>query len=82
MCIEGPKIDVPTLGGALSLAPPSLPPINVGLDVCCKHVQVELPAIAPFPPGVFNVGAALALNAALKTVNEFLDKLPPDCPLE
>lgn len=83
MCIKGPSITPPTLGGALSIAPPSLPSFSGSIDICCKSVAYSTP---PLPPilgaGIFSPAVAAVLNSAITTINTYLAALSVDCPLE
>lgn len=83
MCLKGPTVTPPTLGGGLSIAPPSLGTFSGSIDLCCKIVPYSTP---PLPPilvsGVFNPAVAAALKSAIGTINTYLSALTVDCPLE
>lgn len=83
MCIQAPTVPSPSLGGGLSIAPPTLPTFSGNVGLCCKTVPYSTPPLPlPFPPGTFNPAFALALNTALATVQAYLDELTPNCPRE
>lgn len=82
-CIPLPVPTLPTLPSPFSIAPPALPPISVALTACCKLsviASVSLPA--PFPSAVLTPAVILTINAALATVQTYLDALPLPCPRE
>lgn len=84
MCIASPQLPYPELGFGLSLEPPAIDSFSGDLNLCCKHVAFATPPlVVPLPPFTLSggvVGAAIKL--AISQVQDFLDSLPPDCPLE
>jgi hypothetical protein len=84
MCIEAPTLAPPTLGLGLSLAPPALPAFSGDLGLCCKTVPYSVPALPlPLPVGALTApGVQASLNAAFDAINQYLNAIPPDCPLE
>lgn len=83
MCLKVTLPAPPSLGGGLSIAPPSLPAFSGSLDVCCKSIPWATPTyVPPFTAAVFNPAVALALSAAIGLVQDYINGLLPDCPLE
>lgn len=72
----------PALPDGISLAPP-LPTPEFDPELCCKLLPFEIPAlpVSP-PPGVWNSGAAAALDPILAAVQEVLDAASFNCPKE
>jgi hypothetical protein len=82
MCLEAPALPIPELGLGLTIAPPTLPGFSGNVDLCCKQLPFNIPAKPlPLPPGTMSVAGTL-ITTALAAVNEYLDSLPPKCPLE
>jgi hypothetical protein len=80
-----PNLTLPTLPslGGLSISPPTLPSFSGNLSLCCKEVPWATPTFPPvMPPLIFNAGVAVALGAALDTVQAYLDEIPRPCSLE
>lgn len=69
-----------------SLAPPSLPAVNVGVDLCCKIDLQIIPPVIPLGPLLITSPTATAvimgINAAMIAVKKYIDALPLSCPLE
>lgn len=83
MCIAAPTITPPTLGGGLSIAPPSLPSFSGSVDLCCKRLPFNIPLPpVPLPPLVMNGAVTTIFAAAFATIQTYLDALSVDCPLE
>lgn len=82
-CLEIPIPTLPVLGLGLSIEPPALPSFSGSIDLCCKILQfnIVLPPI-PLPPLVFNASTAALMSAATQAIQEFIDQIPLDCPLE
>ncbi len=81
-CVKIPIPTIPTLGLGLSLAPPALPPLSLDANICCKLFDVSIPSI-PLPIDPILIAAALpALDGVLAAIQEYIDLLPLDCPLE
>lgn len=75
---------IPPLG-PIGLPSFSLPPLNVGINLCCKFNFSAFLPIPPLPP-IPIVGAILAeINAFIALIDEvldFLDQLALSCPLD
>jgi hypothetical protein len=70
----------------LVLTPPTLPPIDLSIDLCCRFdLSIPLPII-PLGPLVLAVpgypAIMLALNAVLDEVTSVIAALPLSCPFE
>jgi hypothetical protein len=83
-CID--ILDFPALPpiSPFTIAPPSLPAVDLTIDFCCRlNLFTFTPAL---PLGVLIVaipGASaviLAINASLEVIDEYLDAIPPVCP--
>lgn len=82
-CIPLEVPTIPPLGFGLSIEPPALPPFSGDLKLCCKLLQFNIPPIPiPLPPLVFNAAVSTVLNTYLQVVQDWLDALPLDCPVE
>lgn len=83
-CVDLPIPTLPVLGLGLSLEPPSTPPIDFDLNLCCKIASIHIPPIPlPLPPLVVNLSTAALVDAAMAAIEEFLNQIPlPDCPKE
>lgn len=80
-CIPPPPLPLPELPAPLTIEPPSVDPPDVDADLCCKIIDLPIPPIVvPLPPGVINPAVVGVLRQNLKTIQAFLDKLPPSCP--
>ena len=79
-CIPIPSVVVPTLPSPLSIAPPGLPGLTTP-GLCCNLIEpVDLIPPLTLPPAVLTSAVLIAINAALHTVQDFIDHLPPRCP--
>lgn len=70
----------------ITLNPPTLPPIDLSVDLCC-HFNLSIPLpIIPLGPLVLAVPGStavfLAVNAALDQITSVLAALPTSCPFE
>lgn len=81
-CLPIPDVPIPTLPVPLTIEA-TLPPFDFDPELCCK--------ILPFPLGVppIGLGATLlnpavnvAIASAVKSIQDYIDKLPHDCPKE
>lgn len=70
----------------LVLTPPTLPTIDLSVDLCCRfELTIPLPIIPLGPlviavPGISAV--ILGINQAITQVNSVIAKLPLSCPFE
>lgn len=82
-CIPLPAVTPPVLPAPFSIAPPAPPAISVALTACCKlSVIPPLTIPIPIPPLVLNPAVIATINAALQTVDAYLDALALPCPRE
>jgi hypothetical protein len=81
-CLPIPSIPVPELPAPLTIAP-SFPGQSFDPELCCK--VLDLPLTIP-PIGILATLLNPAVNTvianAIKSVQDYLDKLPHDCPKE
>lgn len=83
MCLQGPQLTPPTLGGGLSIEPVSLGTFSGDADLCCKRLSFNLPLPPiPLPPLAVNGSVTALIAAAFKTVQTYIDAVAVDCPLE
>ncbi len=82
-CTPLPAVELPELPAGISLTPPAPPGIEFDPELCCKLLPFPLatPPIV-FPPGTINSAVLAALNAALQSVQDYLDAIPFRCPRE
>lgn len=89
-CIKAPKLPITTLPSPLKLQLPkiALPSLQVGVNLCCQ-ITIPIPnpfdfiPLPPMPPGpVINIAILQVLAEAEAAINEYLDALQIDCPLE
>lgn len=81
-CVPIPDIPVPTLPAGISLTP-TLPSFDFDENLCCKILQLELkPPPIPIPPLLLNPGVNAAIASTVKGVQDYIDRLPHDCPKE
>lgn len=71
-----PPLPDPGLLEPFTINPPT-PPIIPGIGLCCK-IDLPIPPIPwpPIPPLVLNSGLIAQLNAALKTVRDYIALIP------
>ena len=82
-CIDLPAPTIPVLGFGLSLEPPSTPPIDFDLTLCCKIAAIHIPAFPlPLPPFTVNASTQAITDAVMDAIQQFLDALPLECPKE
>lgn len=76
-------LEFPTLPSPLSLTPPSPPPINVSLQLCCKKpiLAASTPPV-PFAAAILNPTVIAIINAQLALAEAYIDNLPIKCPRE
>jgi len=81
-CVPIPDVPLPTLPVPLTIAP-TFPTESFDPELCCKILAFPLttPPI-PLPSGVFNPALCALIANTLKTVQDYLDRIPHDCPKE
>lgn len=81
-CLPIPDIPIPTLPAPLTIAP-SFPVVSFDPNLCCKVLQ--FPLSTP-PIGIvgtlLNPAVNTVIATAIKSVQDFIDLLPHDCPKE
>jgi hypothetical protein len=82
MCIPVPTIPVPTLGLGLNIAPPAGLEFSGDLNLCCKRLPFDIAIPVPLPPLTLNASASAVIAASIAAVQEYINSLPPECPLE
>ncbi len=81
-CVPIPDIPIPTLPDGISLAP-SFPSQSFDAALCCKVLDLEIkPPPIPIPPLLLNPAVNATIAATIKAVQDYIDKLPHDCPKE
>ena len=81
-CTPIPDIPVPELPAGISITP-TFPSQDFDAALCCKVLNIPItPPPLPIPPLLLNPAVNAAIAAAIKGVQEYIDKLPHDCPKE
>ncbi len=79
-CLPLPIPQLPTLPSGFSVEAPGLPEFSGDIALCCKLVHYNFEFPITLGPLVINSTLLIAINAAIDTVQAYLDALPLDCP--
>ena len=76
------SISLPTLPAGFTIPIPTLLPITLDLTFCCKVASFTIPLPITLPAATIQPAFILAINAALDTIEAYVDALPLKCPRE
>lgn len=82
-CQVVPKAPLPVLPFPLSVAPPHVAQVSIGVNLCCQVVTFATPQ-APIPFGalVLNPAVVTVIRGVMQTVQTYIDALAIECPRE